>query len=289
MALNQTSTTRYTAQVTTVEPANNQIELVTKTGAPVNVLVVSTGVAWRWPVVGESWVVRQENGAWYLDGIQPNPNTTATVTLYDVPPGNAIINSSTGVVNVMGSSDGSTDFSFEESTYLQNAAGAASTNIGTLGGVLSGTLPNPTFEQYLFRPAKAYWSAAGANTYPSGVAFPFDTVSFDLTGGSMTTGVGAGFSAPTTGYYFVASSVGAAPTGGGQTINAAITVGGVTNYRVNLGLEATTVAQNLEITGSGIVAATAGQKIQLVWTGTTSVTGLGSTENLNNLMVMRVA
>jgi hypothetical protein len=143
----------------------------------------------------------------------------------------------------------------------------------------------------LFLPAKAYWSAAGVNTYTTSAIFPFDTVSFDLTGGSMMTGAGGqyGFVAPVTGYYFASSTVAAAPTGAGQAVSAAITVGGATNYRVNLGYQLSTGAEAIEVTGSGIVAATAAQLIAVTWVGTNGVQGTGNAENVNNLMVMRVA
>lgn len=101
------NTPKYTAVITTVNQANSQIGFVTKGDAQERqALVVTVPIGFRWPVEGETWMMRQENGTWYLDGVLP------TSDYQTVTPGDAIINSATGVVHVLGSSDGSTDFSF---------------------------------------------------------------------------------------------------------------------------------------------------------------------------------
>jgi hypothetical protein len=126
------TTTKYGCTITTVAPENNQIEAVTRTGAAINITVVTTPIAWRWPIVGESWMARQENGAWYLDGPWPDPNSTAAVTLFGITPGDAIINSPTGVVHVIGSSDGSTDFSFALVDFPHPTRGTATLASGAV-------------------------------------------------------------------------------------------------------------------------------------------------------------
>jgi hypothetical protein len=147
MGLNQTAVTKFGCTITTVDPATNQIEGVTRTGSPVNATVVHTGVAWRWPVVGEQWMARQENGQWFLDGpMSSDPNSTAAVTLFDVPPGDAIINTPTGIVHVMGGADGSTDFTIsgtplEAANNLSDVVNTstARTNLGFARGSSSFT------------------------------------------------------------------------------------------------------------------------------------------------------
>lgn len=132
MGLNNTAVTKFGCTITTVDAATNQIEGVTRTGSPVNATVVATSVAWRWPVVGELWMARQENGQWFLDGpMASDPNSTAEVTLFDVPPGDAVINSSTGTVHIMGSSDGGSDFTFNAASF------------GTLTGVVLAAIDAP--------------------------------------------------------------------------------------------------------------------------------------------------
>jgi hypothetical protein len=75
---------------------------------PRRIAVYETPVIFRWPVVGEAWMVEQKNGTWYLDS--PWPDLTVPNKPHDVEPGDAIINSPTGIIHVQGSKDGSTDF-----------------------------------------------------------------------------------------------------------------------------------------------------------------------------------
>lgn len=106
---------RYTCLITTVDPTTSVVGFVTKGDAQERrATILATAIASRWPIEGETWVVRNENGSWYLDS--PVPSSYAAVN-----PGDAIINSPTGQVHVKGSSDGSTDFSFANDTYLRLA------------------------------------------------------------------------------------------------------------------------------------------------------------------------
>lgn len=99
--------TKYTCMITTVDPSSSTVRFVIKGDAQErSALIATVPVAFRWPQVGEAWMVRQENGTWYLDGPQ------STSAYQDAGSGDAIINASSGVVHIMGSPDGSTDFSF---------------------------------------------------------------------------------------------------------------------------------------------------------------------------------
>lgn len=106
------SIARYTCSIITVDPTQRLIEVNMQGSGARYITIVDVPIAFRWPVVGEKWVIRQENSNWYLDGPVPTISTATSVPLpiEGVTPGNAIINSPTGVIQVMGSSDGSTDW-----------------------------------------------------------------------------------------------------------------------------------------------------------------------------------
>lgn len=88
--------TRYTAKITTVDPTTSTVGFIVKGDAQERyATILTTPVAFRWPIEGETWLVRQENGSWYIDGMAPN-NLFTTFA-----PGDAIIDSPTGVVHVV--------------------------------------------------------------------------------------------------------------------------------------------------------------------------------------------
>lgn len=124
------STPRYGVRIVTVDPTQGLIEGVFKTGDVRQISVYTTPPAFRWPQVGEDWMVRQENGTWYLDGFWPN--SEAPNQLANVAPGDLVLNSPTGVIHVFGSSDGSSDFSL-----TQPVCGIAILSSGTA------VVPNP--------------------------------------------------------------------------------------------------------------------------------------------------
>lgn len=114
MAAGQTmqGTPRYGVTILTSDPTTGIIEAKFKGGETRRITVFETAVAFRWPVAGESWVVRQENGTWYLDS--PIPSPTQGNPINTVNPGDTIINSPTGVLHVQGSASGSTDFTMSK-------------------------------------------------------------------------------------------------------------------------------------------------------------------------------
>src|SRR5450631_1629916 len=97
------TTHTYACTVITSDPVSGKIEI----GIPgnlENVIVVSTPVAFRWPVAGETWRVEYVNGQFFLRDPYPllNPGsvaattTTASTTINTIEPGDAVLNSPTG-------------------------------------------------------------------------------------------------------------------------------------------------------------------------------------------------
>lgn len=148
----QSGTNRYTCVITTVDPAATAtaggpapvIEGIIKSGKTIRVTLNNIDAAFRWPVVGETWMVIQYNGSWYLDGMFIDPSTPTTYTQYDQ--GDLVLNSSTGNVVVVGGAvpitlGGGSNFPFvnvvdygadptgvnDSTTAIQNAIDAAAT------------------------------------------------------------------------------------------------------------------------------------------------------------------
>lgn len=111
----------YSCTVVTSDPASGTVE-VALPGNLENVIVTTTPVAFRWPMEGEVWRVERINRQFYLREPYPlrNPGaidattTTSTTTIETISPGDAVLNSPTGAIHVLGSKDGSTDFSFDK-------------------------------------------------------------------------------------------------------------------------------------------------------------------------------
>lgn len=127
MAVGQTTQTTqvYSASIVTSDPVSGTVEAVLP-GSLRQVTIQGTPVAFRWPVAGEVWRIININGSFYLDSplpIQENSSTAAMsadndemTTINSIAPGDAVINSPTGKVWVLGSKDGSTDFFIDEGT-----------------------------------------------------------------------------------------------------------------------------------------------------------------------------
>lgn len=166
-------------------------------------MVQSTPVAFRWPIAGETWYIRNINGTFYLDSpvpIQVNSSTDITTaqntdvtTINDVAPGDVVLNSPTGKVWVLGDNTGANDWSFTEATF--NAPRAPD---GAAGGVLSGTYPNPTLAA--IKRCTATWvnqSLTSAVAINVPLTFPFA----ENVGGFTLNGAGTGVIVPTAGVY----------------------------------------------------------------------------------------
>jgi hypothetical protein len=106
----QSGTIRYTCVITTVDPNATTsigapapiIEGAIKSGKAIQICLYNISPAFRWPVVGETWMVIQYNGSWYLDGLFPQ-QTAAANSFTDYDQGDLVLNSDTGKVAVVGS------------------------------------------------------------------------------------------------------------------------------------------------------------------------------------------
>jgi hypothetical protein len=91
----QPTTRRYGAKITTVDPTQGLVEAVTKDGTIMRVSVYTIPTAFRWPQVGENWMIRQENGSWYLEGYWPT-----TDDFQGIEAGDVVITAPTGIIYV---------------------------------------------------------------------------------------------------------------------------------------------------------------------------------------------
>ena len=125
----QSGTTRYSCVITTVDP-----NATTSTGAPapiieatmrskvIQISLYNIPVAFRWPVVGETWMVIQYNGSWYLDGMFTDSNAANSYTDYDQ--GDLVFNSQTGKIAVIGSIPDNENHNVDFELYWDNTQSA---------------------------------------------------------------------------------------------------------------------------------------------------------------------
>jgi hypothetical protein len=57
------------AKIVTVDPSNQIIHASLGAGQVVPVNAFSYSPLFRWPMVGEHWILREENGSWFLHEI----------------------------------------------------------------------------------------------------------------------------------------------------------------------------------------------------------------------------
>lgn len=113
MSASASATVRYGMSITTVDPTQGLIRGVMKGDAQErSILVMEIPNAFRWPRVGESWMVAQKNGTWYLEGFIPSLDGPAPID--EVNAGDLVLTTPTGIVHVIGSADGSTDFTLSQ-------------------------------------------------------------------------------------------------------------------------------------------------------------------------------
>jgi hypothetical protein len=126
MAVNPISgmVAKYGGVVSTLNISTGTLQVILKTADNPSVSVYVTGPIWRWPQVGDSVMIRQENGSWYFDGWFIS-TSTAAITLNDINPGDVAITTPTGVVRVIGSVDGSTDFTMTKPGSATLVSGSA--------------------------------------------------------------------------------------------------------------------------------------------------------------------
>lgn len=56
-------------KIITCDPASGTIEAETRNGEVVSVNAYAFNPTFRWPIEGEKWIIREENGSWFLDSI----------------------------------------------------------------------------------------------------------------------------------------------------------------------------------------------------------------------------
>lgn len=81
-------------KILTCDPATRLIEAETRNGEVITVNVYNYTPMFRWPIPGEKWMVGEENGSWYLEGIY-EPQGVAGGEV-QAEPGDAVISSSSG-------------------------------------------------------------------------------------------------------------------------------------------------------------------------------------------------
>lgn len=107
--MSTSGTNRYTCVITTVDPNAKTVTGepaplvagVIKSGKAIRISLYDIDTAFRWPVVGETWMVIQYNNSWYLEGLFPF-QTQAANNITDYNQGDLVLNSGTGKLAVVG-------------------------------------------------------------------------------------------------------------------------------------------------------------------------------------------
>jgi hypothetical protein len=60
-------------RILTCDPATKTIEAETRNGEVISINAYVYTPLWRWPMVEEKWMVREENGSWFLESISEEP------------------------------------------------------------------------------------------------------------------------------------------------------------------------------------------------------------------------
>jgi hypothetical protein len=101
MGFDLQSAEKYGCKIITVEPAQRRVEGVIKSGAVVQVAVYTVDPFFRWPKVGENWMIRRENGTWFLDSKwqnQEGESESNPTIVNNLNEGDALIDTPTGKV-----------------------------------------------------------------------------------------------------------------------------------------------------------------------------------------------
>jgi hypothetical protein len=77
------------SEILVCDPSTKTIQAITQAGV-VHVSVYTADPFFRWPKAGENWIIKQENGNWYLDTILQN--TEDDLLLKQLKPGDALLN-----------------------------------------------------------------------------------------------------------------------------------------------------------------------------------------------------
>lgn len=181
---------RYTCTILTCDPTTSPpiIEAALKGADARPITIVALPGAFRWPEVGETWVVRQENNSWYLDGRALNPSDALPVSA--LASGQMRLDATT-VRDANG-------------LYMVGATnqGVANQTLHVDPGTGSPTWAAPIGSTTVARAQRSTSLSITANTYTK---VPFDDITFDPAGCfSLVT---SRYTAPSTGYYQVNTSI----------------------------------------------------------------------------------
>ena len=81
-------------KIITCDPSKRLIEAETRNGEVITVNAYSYTPMFRWPIPSEKWMVSEENGSWYLEGIYEPQGVPGEEV--QAEPGDAVISSSSG-------------------------------------------------------------------------------------------------------------------------------------------------------------------------------------------------
>lgn len=179
MSATASGVNRYTCVITTVDPNKVTatgapaplVEGVIKSGKTIQISLYDIDNAFRWPVVGETWMVVQYNSSWYLEGLFPL-QTQAANNYTNYNQGDLVLNSGSGKVAVVGSVESNGNNSDFELFYANNVL-----NYEHNGAVTPIPPPPviPVIPTYTTGYAAASSGASIPNPQGSAVVLPLDT------------------------------------------------------------------------------------------------------------------
>ncbi len=87
-------------EIITCDPGQGLIEAKTRNGEVISINAYHRTPTFRWPIPGEKWMVTEENGSWFLDGIyeQQQPFEPKPGEMTPVKPGDTIITAGSGTI-----------------------------------------------------------------------------------------------------------------------------------------------------------------------------------------------
>lgn len=85
-------------KIITCDPQKRLIEAETRNGEVITVNAYNYTPSFRWPKPGEKWMVGEENGSWYLEGIYEAQGTEGSTT--QAEPGDVVLSASSGRILV---------------------------------------------------------------------------------------------------------------------------------------------------------------------------------------------
>jgi len=80
-------------KIITCDPSQRLIEAETRNGEVISINAYHYTPLFRWPMPGEKWVVSEENGSWFLEGIYEEQGTQEGIK---PEPGDTVISAASG-------------------------------------------------------------------------------------------------------------------------------------------------------------------------------------------------